>query len=198
MRKFLIGVAFGAALVVLAPVIVRQASDTASTPPPSPTGTAVATKVAPTPGVAGQISAVDRALVQATRTGRAVPVTLVFTERDLSASAAAYFPQTMSGVTLTDPVVHLRSGLIALDTTATAAFLRGTATVVATVGVVSGRAATSIVSATLGGASLPQSVTSDIQAQLDHALAAGLPAKFQVTTITVSEGTLTVNGVANP
>ncbi len=99
MRKFIIGVAFGAALVVLALVIVQRTSDTAGTPSPSPTRTAVATKVTPTPGVAAQISAVDRALVQATQTGRAVPVTLVFTERDLTASAAAYFPQTMSGVT---------------------------------------------------------------------------------------------------
>lgn len=198
MRKFLIGVAIVAALVLLAPAIVRQTSENASAPSASPTRTAAATKLAPTPGVAAQISAVDRALAQATQTGRAVPLTLVFTERDLTATADAYFPQTMSGVTLTDPVVHLRNGQIALDTTASAAFLRGTATVVATVGVVSGRAATSIVSATVGGATLSRSVTSEIKAQLDQALAAGLPAKFQVTTITVSEGTLTVNGDANP
>lgn len=198
MRRFLIGVVIGASLVVLAAVVVQQMSDTAGIPSPSPTRTAAATKRAPTPGVAAQISAVDRALVQATQTGRAVPVTLVFTERDLTASAAVYFPQTMSGVTLTDPVVHLRNGQIALDITARAAFLRGTAAVVATVGVVNGRATTTIVSATVGGASLPQSVTSDITAQLDQALAAGLPAKFQITTITVSDGTLTVNGVANP
>jgi hypothetical protein len=198
MRRSLVGIAIGAALVVLAPVIVQRTSDTARTPSASPARTAGATTAAPTPGVAAQISAVDRALVQATQSGTAVPVTLVFTERDLTTSAAAYFPQTMSGVTLTDPIVHLRNGQISLDTTASAAFLRGTAAVVATVGVASGRATTSIVSATVSGATLPRSVTSDIKAQLDQALAAGLPPKFQITTIAVGAGTLTVVGLANP
>ncbi len=197
MRTFLIGLAVGVVIVLLAPLVARQmaavpasASPSASIPP-SPSGSVAA-------GVTAQLSAVDRALTQAQQTGRAVPVSLTFTERDLTASAATYFPQTMSGVTLTDPLVRLRAGQISLDMTATAAFLRGIATVTATAEVVNGRPSTTVVSATVGGARLPQSVTSDIKSQLDRALAAGLPAKFAVTAITVGEGTLAVTGVANP
>ncbi len=198
MKAFLIGVALGAVLVVLAPLIVQQMSGLGTVATPSPRAAALPSRSATSSGVAAQIAAVDRALVQASQTRKAVPVTLTFTERDLTLSAAAYFPQTMSGVTLTDPVVHLRAGQITLDMTATAAFLRGTATVVAVVGVINGRPSTTIVSATIGGAQLPSSVTADIKTQLDQALSVGLPAKFQVTTIAVGDGTLTVAGVANP
>lgn len=197
MKTFLIGVALGAVLVVAA-VTVQQMSGPDTVAAPSPTATALPSKSVSASGVAAQISAIDRALAQASQTRKAVGVMLTFTERDLTSSAAAYFPQTMSGVTLTDPIVHLRAGQITLDMTATAAFLRGTATVVATVGVVNGRPSTTIVSATIGGAQLPSSVTADIRTQLDQALSVGLPAKFQVTTIAVAEGTLTVAGVANP
>lgn len=197
MRTFLVGLAVGAVLVLLTPLVAQQMAAVPATPPASATIPPAPSKSLAT-AVAAQLSAVDRALAQAQQTGKAVPVSLTFTERDLSASAAAYFPQTMSGVTLTDPVVHLRAGQITLDMTATAAFLRGTATVTATAAVVNGRPSTTIVSATVGGAQLPQSVTSDIKTQLDRALAAGLPAKFQVTAITVGEGTLTVTGIANP
>ncbi len=198
MRTFLVGLAIGAALVLLAPAIVRQTSGVGTVTTPSPTPTALPSRSAVTSGIPAQISAVDRALLQASQTGKAVPVTLAFTERDLTSSAAMYFPQTMSGVMLTDPIVHLREGKITLDTTASAAFLRSTATVVATVGVVRGRPATTIVSATVAGTQLPQPVTSDIKAQLDQALGVGLPAKFQVTAIAIGDGMLTVTGVANP
>lgn len=197
MRTFLIGLAAGAVIVIFAPLVAQQMA--ARPAPPSPTATIV-----PTPskslasGVASQISAIDRALAQAQQTGKAVPITLTFTERDLTASATTYFPQTMSGVTLTDPIVRLRGGEITVDMTATAAFLRGIATVTTTAAVVNGRPSTTVVSATVGGAQLPQSVTSEIKSQLDRALAAGLPAKLTVTAITVTEGTLAVTGAANP
>ena len=192
------GLALGAALVVAASAIVIQTSDVPTLATPGPTRSAAASRSAAATGVAAQISAVDRALAQARQTGKAVPVTLAFSERDLTTSAAAYFPQTLSGVVLSDPEVRLRGAQIVLDTTASAAFLRSTATVVATVSVVNARPATTVVSATIGGAPLPAAVTSDVKAQLDQALAAGLPAKFQVTTITIADAMLTVSGLANP
>ena len=199
MRTFVAGLLLGAAVVVAAAfAIVPQVSGPAATGTPAATRTAAPTRSATATSPGAQLSAIDRALAQAAQSGRALPVTLTFTERDLTASAAAFFPQTMSGVTLTDPLVRTRAGLLTLDMTASAAFLRATASVVATVGVTNGRAATTVVSATIAGAQLPQNVTSDVKAQLDQALAAGMPSKFRIDTITVADGSLVVAGVANP
>ncbi len=195
MRAFVLGVIVGALLVAFGPAILesivrsRLATPAAASASP-PSGVPA--------GVQQQVAAVDRALAQARQTGKAVPVTLTFTDRDVTASAAAYFPQTYSGATLSDPIVHLRAGQLTLDMTATASIVRTTAVVVATVGVVNGRPATTIISATIGGASLPQQVRDTTAAQLNQALAAGLPPKFTVSSVAIGDGVLTVTGVANP
>lgn len=199
MRTFIVGIVVGAVLVLVLPPIVRELSVTTPTTEATASPTRAATAApATTGGVAGQLAALDRALAQAQESGKAVSVTLSFTERDLTGSAATYFPQTISGVTLSDPAVRLRAGQIVLDMNASAAFIRSTASVTATVAVANGRPATTIVSATVGGAQLPQSVTGAVTTQLDQALAAGLPAKFIVTTIAVGSGVLIVTGTANP
>lgn len=158
-----------------------------------------ATSVAPaTAGVATQVTTVDSALALAKATGKPVAVTLNFSERDLTTSAAAYFPQAVSGATLTDPVVHLRSGQIVLDMAAQVVIVRTMAEAIATVSVRAGRPAATVTSATIGGAALPQSTSDQVAAQLNDALGAGLPPKFVVSSITIAPGVMTVAGVANP
>ena len=160
--------------------------------------TATATTAVATAAVATQVTTVDGALALAKASGKPVAVTLTFSELDLTASAAAYFPQAMSGATLTDPVVHLRSGQIVLDMAAQVIIVRTTAEAIATVGVRAGRPAATVTSATIGGAALPQSTSDLVAAQLNDALGAGLPAKFVVSNITIASGLMTVAGVANP
>lgn len=195
MRAFLIGLVVGALLVAFGPALLQTFVRGGLVSPAA----ASASPSAPVPsGVRQRVDAVDRALAQARQTGKAVPVTVTFTDRDLTASAGPYFPQTYSGATLSDPVVRLRAGKLTLDMNATASIIRTTATIVATVAVVSGRPATTIVSATVGGAPLPQQARDTTAAQLDQALAAGLPARFTVSSILIGDGAITVNGVANP
>ena len=199
MRLFVVGVVVGGLIVAIGNGMFRdalgQGQVASATSAPS---NAIAT-VAPTAAaVVTSFTSVDGALRAATTTGRPVPVTLTFNERDLTASAAAYFPQSVSGAMLSDPVVHLRSGQIVLDMAAQVIIVRTTAEAVATVAVRAGRPAATVTSATIGGAALPQSTSEQVGAQLNDALGAGLPAKFVVSSITIASGVMTVAGVANP
>jgi len=196
-RLFVLVVVVGGLIVVFGSGMFRdalgpgQAASATSVPQVAATAT-------PTSGVAAQITSVDGALAQAKTSGKAVSVTLTFSERDLTTSAAAYFPQTVSGATLSDPVVHLRTGQIVLDMGAQLTIVRTTAEAIATVTVRSGRPAATVTSATIGGAALPQSTSDQVAAQLNDALGAGLPSKFVVSTVAISTGVMTVTGVANP
>lgn len=194
--RFLLGVAVGAALAYGASTFL--AGRPLASPEAAPQTRPPAAPEALPAGVRGQIDAADRALAQAKQSGKAVPVTLVFSERDLTATASAYFPQTFAGATLSDPQVRLVPGRIELTTAATASILRTTAAVVATPIVVNGRPAARIESATIGGAPLPDRLREIIAGQLAEAIGAGLPAKLTVSAITVVAGTMTVEGIAAP
>lgn len=203
MRTFVIGVIVGAAAVAFGPAFAANVGPlvAAQVGAAAPSGPPLAIPVAPSAaasGVATQIGTVDLALAQAAKTGKAVPVTLTFNERDLTTAAAAYFPQSVSGATLTDPVVHLRPGVIVLDMNATLVVVHATAEAIATVTVRSGRPATTVTTATIAGATVPQSTGDQVATQLNDALGAGLPPKFIVSSITITTGVMTVVGVANP
>ena len=198
MRLFVIAIVVGGLVVTIGSGMFRDAlapgQVASATSAPSR-----ATTVAPaTAGVATQINSLDGALSLAKANGKPVAVTLSFSERDLTTSATAYFPQSVSGATLTDPVVHLRSGQIVLDMAAQVVIIRTTAEAIATVAVRAGRPAATVMSATIGGAALPQSTSDLVAAQLNDALGAGLPPKFVVSSITIASGVMTVAGVANP
>jgi hypothetical protein len=196
-RRFVLVVVVGGLIVAFGSGMFRDAlgPGQAASATSVPQVTATAT---PTSGVAAQITSIDGALAQARTSGKAVPVTLTFSEHDLSTSAAAYFPQTVSGATLSDPVVHLRTGQLVLDMGAQVTIVHTTAEAIATVTVRSGRPVATVTSATIGGAALPQSTSDQVAAQLNDALGAGLPAKFVVSTVAINTGVMTVTGVANP
>lgn len=193
MRRFLLGVVVGALAVAYGGDLVRAALGTGQA-----ASATSAPSAAPTSGIAQQIVSVDTALAQAKASGKAVSVTLTFSEKDLTTQAAAYFPQSVSGATLTDPVVHLRAGQLVLDMTAQVLIVRTTAEAIATVTVRSGRPAATVTSATIGGAAVPQSTSDQVATQLNDALGAGLPPKFTVSSISIGTGVMTVVGVANP
>lgn len=129
---------------------------------------------------------------------RGTALTLTFTEKDLTFAAAAYFPQTVSGATLTDPQVKLGSGQIVLICAASMSVFKTTAVVTATPIVSAGRVTGRIDSATVAGVAVPDSVRAGLAAQLDQAIAGGVPPGFTVSTVTVANGTLTIQGTTSP
>lgn len=189
MRRLILGIALGTVLAVAglgvlgwlrAPLV----------------GPASATGV---PAAAGpQAAVVERALDDAKKIGKAVPITLTFSERDLTLAAAAYFPQKVSGATLTDPQVRLGSGQIVLECVAAVSIFRTTAVVVATPIASDGLVRVRIDSATVAGVAVPDSVRAGIAGELDQVIASGLPPGLAVTTVTVANKTLTVQGTASP
>ena len=188
MLRLLLGAVLLAAIVYAA-ISFRPAVGAAPAPTVLTSGAA---------GAADQIAVVERALVSATRTGTAVPVTVTFTEGQVQAAAAAYFPQAWSGATLTDPVVRLRSGRLLLDTTATLSVFKTTASVIAIPTVSAARPAVRIESATVAGLAVPDQGHEAIAAQLARAISAGLPPKLTVTGVVAADGALTITGIANP
>lgn len=115
----------------------------------------------------------------------------------LTRAAAPSFPQTMSGVTVSDPVVHVTAGGVRL--TATARVLFGVTQFVmdATPYVADGRVAVRVDSATLGGFSLPDSTRRSISASVQSAIGQLVSAKMQVTSVTLGNGALTVKGLSH-
>jgi hypothetical protein len=130
----------------------------------------------------------------ATATGPAT-VTLTFTADDLTAAARQYTPLTLSGVTVTDPVVTLAPGLLTLRATGRAFLLSGPVVIVASPLIVNGRPAAQIESATFAGFGLPDSTKQSIADTFAQTLAANIPAGVRVTSITVGAGTLVVQTV---
>jgi hypothetical protein len=145
-----------------------------------------------------QAAILQQALADAKKSGTAVPITLSFTERELTLAAAAYFPQTVSGATLTDPQVRLRSSQLVLQCIATVFGFHTTAVVVATPLASAGRVTVRIDSATIAGVAVPDSVRADLASQLDQVIASGLPPGFVVSAVTVANATLTIQGTAIP
>ena len=150
------------------------------------------------PAVQQQIGSVERALALAKQSGKPVPLTLSFTQQDLTTAAAAYFPQTYAAFTLSDPSVQLASGQVRLTTAASLLVLHSTAVVTATPYVASGRPAVRVDSATIGGTPVPDQVRQGLASDIASAIAAQVPPNLVVSSITVGNGVLAVQGVANP
>ena len=180
-------------LPVAAPAIVA---------PPAAPAAKVGTPPAAAPAAAAVgLAAAAAALAQAQRTGQAVPVSFRLSEQELTAAAARSFPQSIAGMTLSDPVIHLvpgASGSAQLVATAKFLFVTTQLVVSATPSVAGGRVVARLDSATLGGAGLPDAARGSIVAAFESAIAQVLPAKLQVATVTVDQGTIAFQGSALP
>jgi hypothetical protein len=123
------------------------------------------------------------------------PITVTLTEQELTRAAQDYTPLTVSGITVTDPVITLESGQLTLRATGRAFFISGPVVVVASPLVVDGKAAAKIESATFAGLALSESNKLDISETFSRALAANIPAGVRVTRVTVSAGTLVIQAI---
>lgn len=141
-------------------------------------------------------SRVPGAAAASTRSPQATPATFTLTMSDaeLTKAAASGFPQTVSGVTVTDPAVQIESGGVRL--TAAAKVLFGTTQFVllTTPSAEAGKIAVRVDSATLAGVSLPDSTRASIADTVQQTIARLVPANARVTSVTLASGRLTVLG----
>jgi uncharacterized protein YpmS len=137
----------------------------------------------------------------ATATGSSRPTaspptfSLTVTDAELTKAAASSFPQTVSGVTVRDPVVRTTSRGVRL--TATARVFFGTTEFVMTGSpyVSAGRVAVRVDSVTLGGLGLPDSVRASSQSAVESAIGGLVPSTVTVQTVTLGDGAVTIEGV---
>ena len=122
---------------------------------------------------------------------------MTLTDAQLTTAAASGFPQTVSGVTVSDPVVSVQGANVRLIAKAKMFFGTTQFVMMATPIVSDGRIAVRIDSATLAGFSLPEDTKASIAATVQGTLAGLVPANIRVTAIGFAPGALTVQGSRN-
>ena len=125
----------------------------------------------------------------------AATFTLTVTDAELTKAATSSFPQTVSGVTVRDPVVRTTTRDVQL--TASARLFFGTTEFVmtGTPYASGGRVAVRVDSVTLGGFGLPDSVRTSAAASVENASGQLVPSTVTVQQVTLGEGTVTIEGV---
>lgn len=118
----------------------------------------------------------------------------VMSDADLTQAAAGSFPQTVSGVTVSDPDVRVGSDGVRL--TASARVFFGTTAFVlhAIPSASDGRLTIRVDAATLAGMSLPDSTRASITETLESTISQLIPADVRVTGVRLAPGVLTVEG----
>jgi hypothetical protein len=155
--------------------------ETPTASPPSATATRSAT---PRPFASG--------------TGTIAPQTafsLVVTDAELTKAAASSFPQTVSGVTVRDPVVRTTSRGVRLTASARVFFGTTEFVMTGTPFASAGRVAVRVDSITLGGLGLPDSVRAQAAASVESAIGGLVPSTVLVQKVTLGDGTVTIEGV---
>ena len=173
------------AVVILALILVTRDCTGSRVVFPSPSASRSATAT-PTPSVSGRPSP--------SPTASSSTFTLTVTDAELTKAAASSFPQTVSGVTVRDPVVRTTTSTVRL--TATARFFFGTTEFVmtGTPYASDGRVAVRVDSVTLGGLGLPDSVRASSATAVESAIAQLVPSTVTVQKVTLGEGTVTIEG----
>lgn len=157
---------------------------------PSPTPTAPPGSATPTRSVTASPSASGTATI-----APQTVFTLTVTDAELTKAAASSFPQTVSGVTVRDPIVRTTTNGVRL--TASARVFFGTTELVMT-GMPyasAGRVAVRVDAVTLGGFGLPDSVRTQAAASVESAIGRLVPASVSVKKVSLGEGTVTIEGV---
>jgi hypothetical protein len=122
-------------------------------------------------------------------------ITVTLTEQELTKAARSYTPLTVSGITVTDPVIKLEPGKLTLTASGRAFIVGGPIVVVASPLVSNGTAAAKIESATFAGLNLPDSTKQSVADTFARVLAANIPSGVRVTSLAVNAGTLVVEAV---
>lgn len=121
--------------------------------------------------------------------------TLTVTDAELTKAAASSFPQTVSGVTVRDPVVRTTTAGVRLTATARVFFGTTEFVMTGTPYASGGHVAVRIDSVTLGGFGLPDSVKESSAASVESAIARLVPSAVNVEKVTLGNGSVTIEGV---
>jgi hypothetical protein len=178
------------ALLLLVLIIVTRGCVPSRVVFPSPTATASPPGATPTRSVTP--------LPTASRTATIAPQTafsLVVTDAELTKAAQSSFPQTVSGVTVRDPVVRTTTSGVRLSASARVFFGTTEFVMTGTPHASAGRVAVRVDSITLGGLGLPDSVRAQAAASVESAIGGLVPSTVLVQKVTLGEGSVTIEGV---
>jgi uncharacterized protein YpmS len=134
----------------------------------------------------------------ASRTATIAPqavFTLVVTDAELTKAAQSSFPQTVSGVTVRDPVVRTTTSGVRLTASARVFFGTTEFVLTGTPYATAGRVAVRVDSITLGGLGLPDSVREQAAKSVETAIGGLVPSTVLVQKVTLGDGTVTIEGV---
>ena len=120
--------------------------------------------------------------------------TLTVTDDELTKAAASSFPQTVSGVTVRDPIVRTTTGGVRMTATANVFFGTTQFAMTGAPYASAGRVAVRVDSVTLGGLGLPDSVRTSTAAAVESAIGRLVPANVIVQKVSLGEGTVTIEG----
>ncbi|HEY6204209.1 MAG TPA: hypothetical protein VI056_14370 [Candidatus Limnocylindria bacterium] len=121
--------------------------------------------------------------------------TLTVTDAELTKAAASSFPQTVSGVTVRDPVVKTTPSGVRLTATANVFFGTTQFVMIGAPYASAGRVAVRVDSVTLGGLALPDSVRASTAAAVESAIGRLVPSSVDVQRVTLGDGTVTIEGI---
>lgn len=116
------------------------------------------------------------------------------TDAQLTQAAASSFPQTVSGVTVRDPVVRTTTSGVRLTASARVFFGTTEFVMTGTPYASAGRVAVRVDSITLGGLGLPDSVRAQAAASVETAIGGLVPSTVRVEKVTLSDGGVTIEG----
>ena len=122
---------------------------------------------------------------------------MTVSDAELTKAAAGGFPQTVSGVTVSDPVVSVQSASVRLVAKAVVLFGSTQFVMNATPVVSDGRITVRVDSATIAGLSLPEDTKASIATTVQATIAKLVPANVRVTGFLFAPGALTVQGTRN-
>lgn len=121
--------------------------------------------------------------------------TLTVTDAELTKAASSSFPQTVSGVTVRDPVVRTTTSTVRLTATARLFFGSTEFVMTGTPYMSDGRVRVRVDSVTLGGVGLPDSVRASSATAVEGAIAQLVPPTVVVQKVTLGEGAITIEGM---
>jgi hypothetical protein len=177
------------ALLLLVVIVVARGCVPSRVVFPEPTATVSPVSATPTRPATPLPSASATATVPPQTT-----FSLRVTDAELTQAAASSFPQTVSGVTVRDPVVRTTTSGVRLTASARVFFGTTEFVMTGTPYASAGRVAVRVDSITLGGLGLPDSVRAQAASSVESAIGGLVPPTVRVEKVTLSDGGVTIEG----